>query len=75
MKNHHHQSPVHPASTAPSHDAIAARAYELWESDGHPEDRADALWLEAERILSSTVTAAAPAPKRKRAELALPVSF
>jgi hypothetical protein len=54
MKNHHHNG--HIESTSPNsktaiHEAIAVRAYELWEERGHPENQADALWLEAEREL------------------------
>lgn len=53
MKNHHHSGHVQPDSNSRSqiHEAIAARAYQLWEKQGKPENQADALWLEAEREL------------------------
>lgn len=54
MKNHHHNGPLHPASPnsrSVIHESIATRAYEIWERDGKPEDRADAIWLEAEQEL------------------------
>jgi len=71
MKNHHHNGPNHPASlndTSVIHEAIAARAYQLWEQRGQPEDQADALWLEAEQEL---VTGQRGTEPEKR----LPVSF
>jgi hypothetical protein len=36
----------------PSQDQIRARAYQLWEGAGRPEDRAQEFWLEAERELT-----------------------
>ncbi len=40
-----------PASRAPSSDAVAARAYEIWRESGgaHGHDQAD--WFQAEREL------------------------
>lgn len=52
MKNHHHNGPIHsvsPNAASVIHETIAARAYELWEKRGHPENQADDTWLEAER--------------------------
>jgi hypothetical protein len=53
MKNHHHGAPVAPATNSKTqiHEAIAARAYSLWERQGKPDNQADALWLQAEREL------------------------
>jgi hypothetical protein len=53
MKNHHHNGHIPPNSNSRTqiHEAIAARAYELWVRYGKPEHQADALWLEAEREL------------------------
>jgi len=49
MKNHHHNGPIHPTSRSITHEAIATRAYELWESYGKPENQSDEIWMEAER--------------------------
>jgi hypothetical protein len=35
----------------PTHDAIAKRAYELYEGSGRPDGRDVEFWLEAEREL------------------------
>ena len=53
MKNHHHQGHIAPTpnSRTQIHEAIAARAYALWEKQGKPADQADTLWLQAEREL------------------------
>lgn len=53
MKNHHHQGHVAPNNNSPSqiHEAIAARAYALWEKQDHPDNRAEDFWLQAEREL------------------------
>ena len=60
MKNHHHghhqqnatAQPVAPS--APSHDEIVPCARELWEQQGCPADRDEAIWLEAEsRMLAA----------------------
>ena len=53
MKNHHHQGHIAPTSNSRTqiHEVIAARAYELWEKQGKPENQADELWLQAEREL------------------------
>ena len=32
-------------------EAVRRRAYEIWEREGHPEDRADAHWDQARREL------------------------
>ena len=53
MKPHHHNH-THPEgdnSPAAIHEAIALRAYLLWEKKGKPESQAGALWVEAERQL------------------------
>ncbi|MEO7412117.1 MAG: DUF2934 domain-containing protein [Opitutaceae bacterium] len=42
------------ADSAPCHDEIAARAYQLWSDSGHPEGRNDEIWLEAEHRLIIT---------------------
>lgn len=34
-----------------SHEAIAARAYQLWEEAGRPEGRAEEFWRQAETQL------------------------
>ena len=60
MKNHHGH-PQHTASAAPteashtlSHDDITQCARELWAQQGCPENRDEAIWLEAEsRLLAS----------------------
>ena len=53
MKDHHHHGPVEPNANSRTqiHEAIATRAYELWEKRGRPENQAETLWLEAEREL------------------------
>lgn len=71
MKNHHHNGPIHPPSPnsrSVIHEAIAARAYELWESDGKSENRAEYYWLMAEQELITGHRAPQP-------DLGLPVSF
>ena len=40
-------------ASAPTHDEIAQCARELWTESGRPEERDDAIWLEAERRLIS----------------------
>jgi hypothetical protein len=59
MKSHHHNSPIHPGSNARSviHEAIATRAYDLWLEQGKPENRAEQLWLQAERELAAEKSA------------------
>ena len=49
MKNHHHNGPIHPTSRELIHQTIAARAYEMWEGYGKPENQSDEIWMEAER--------------------------
>ena len=39
--------------TAPTHSAIAARAYEIWQDDGEPSHRDTTNRLEAERQLTA----------------------
>ena len=53
MKNHHHHGHVAPTANSPTqiHEAIATRAYALWETKGKPDHEADALWLQAEHEL------------------------
>lgn len=41
-----------PAKTAPTHDAIAAKAYEIWLEKGRPIGQDDANWAEAVEALS-----------------------
>jgi hypothetical protein len=55
MKKHHHNDPVahDPNSRSEIHEAIAARAYELWLERGKPENQADELWFQAERELKT----------------------
>jgi hypothetical protein len=61
-----------PSRSKPSHDDIARCARELWIDAGRPSGRDDAIWLEAERRLTSirgapaTPTLAAPALSRRR---------
>jgi hypothetical protein len=40
-------------ASAPTHDEIAQCACALWTESGRPEGRDDAIWLEAERRLTS----------------------
>lgn len=52
MKNHHHNGPIRPGtpnSRTAIHEAIAARAYDLWERNGKPENHAEYYWLIAEQ--------------------------
>ena len=53
MKNHHHQGHVAPTANSPTqiHEAIALRAYLLWEKAGKPENQNEKFWLQAEREL------------------------
>jgi hypothetical protein len=57
MKHHHsnhpraHSDSAKPAASvmnAPHHEAIAYRAYLLWEARGKPANQEHAIWLEAE---------------------------
>ena len=70
MKNHHHQHPAEATDNSRRviHATIAARAYEIWEGSGKPENQADTHWLEAEQEQITGKRAA-------RAEVALPISF
>lgn len=43
---------VAPAKAAPTHDAIAAKAYEIWLEKGRPIGQDDANWAEAVEALS-----------------------
>ncbi|MBE7504254.1 MAG: DUF2934 domain-containing protein [Verrucomicrobiales bacterium] len=43
--------------TAPTHEAIAERAYFLWEQAGQPAGRDDEFWLRAEAELAAPVSA------------------
>ncbi|HEX2862255.1 MAG TPA: DUF2934 domain-containing protein [Lacunisphaera sp.] len=54
-----------PTLAQPTHEEIAQRARELWESRGQPSGQDDTIWLEAERELhqaSSPAVNAAGAP-------------
>jgi len=67
MKQTHHNNPIHATATNVIHEAIAARAYEIWLRDGRRENQSETNWLEAECEL---VTG------RRRADpIRLPVSF
>ena len=71
MKNHHHNGPIHstsPNSKSVLHETIAARAYDLWERDGKPENQADTIWLMAEQELMT-------GQRTPQADSLLPVSF
>ena len=71
MKDHHHHGHLHPPSSndrSVIHEAIAVRAYELWQQGGQPADRADENWLEAERELAT-------GRRERPAESGLPISF
>ena len=68
MKNHHHNGPLHSTTKSLIHEAIAARAYELWEGYGKPENEAAAIWLEAEHELMTGRGKPQPNP-------VLPLSF
>lgn len=51
---------------------IRAKAYELWEAAGRPEDREMEHWAEAERLVDAqaaapTASPTAPKPRRKSA--------
>jgi hypothetical protein len=35
----------------PSHEKVAAIAYDIWEREGRPEGQEESHWLEAERLL------------------------
>jgi hypothetical protein len=41
-------------ATRPTHEQIAARAYEIWEAQGRPEGADRENWFEAERQLRAT---------------------
>ena len=71
MKNHHHGNPIHPVvvkEPARTHEDISRRALELWNDYGQPQNRDEAIWLEAERQLIAGRTKAP-------ASLTLPISF
>ena len=71
MKNHHHNGPVHSTSTnsrSEIHDSIAARAYDLWEREGKPENQTETIWLAAEQELLT-------GHRAQPADPVLPVSF
>lgn len=40
-------------ATRPTHERIAVRAYEIWESRGRPDGADQAHWFEAERQLGA----------------------
>jgi hypothetical protein len=60
MKNHHHNHPVHPHK--PAHEDIALCAFTLWIDYGRPENRHEAIWLEAEKQLIEKKLQEARAP-------------
>ena len=71
MKNHHHNGPIHsesPNSRSAIHEAIATRAYDLWERDGKPDSEPERFWLMAEQELITGNRTTQP-------DSALPVSF
>jgi len=45
-----------PASSPPTYEEIAARAYDLWQEQGRPEGRERENWIEAERQLAAERT-------------------
>jgi hypothetical protein len=53
--------PEEKSSAAPSHEAIAALAYELWIARGSEDGAADEDWFEAERELGVVNARAASA--------------
>lgn len=69
MKKHHPQAPVlgsPPTGVKPLHEVIAVLAHELWIGHGRPENRAEAIWFEAEGRL-----AAAQAPPQRNPTLSI----
>ena len=49
---------LHPhdsSQVVPTHEEIAACAYEIWEAEGRPPDRADECWFRAKDRLSSSL--------------------
>jgi len=60
--------PTRSVSREMIHAAIAAKAYDLWERRGRPENQTEAMWLEAERDLIATQS-------WNQSETLLPVSF
>ena len=60
--------PNRPVSHEMIHAVIAAKAYDLWEHRGRPDNQAEAMWLEAERDLIATQS-------WNQSETLLPVSF
>lgn len=49
-------------ANSPAHDAIARRAYELWEQAGQPAGRDQEFWLRAEAEVTAPPRAAAAVP-------------
>ncbi len=70
MKKTHHDKPVAPGANSRGviHETISARAYEMWEHSGRPENQAEAFWFAAE---CEQVTG----QKHPAFNPALPVSF
>lgn len=56
--------------TIPGYEAIATRAYALWEQQGRPEGRDIEIWSEAETQLRSAAPAAAATVPREEAPAA-----
>jgi hypothetical protein len=48
---------------APSHERIAARAYEIWQATGRPSGHDQEHWFQAERELSTSPLAARTPPR------------
>lgn len=54
MNSHHSSNPFSPAGeNLLTHEAIAARARELWHEQGCPTGCDEAIWLEAEAELQA----------------------
>lgn len=68
MKRKSKPSPESPDSRELIHAVIAAKAYDLWELGGRPDNQAEATWLEAERDLIAVQS-------WNQSETLLPVSF
>jgi hypothetical protein len=65
----HHNGPIRDTATHVIHEAIAAKAYEIWQRDGRPENQSDAIWLAAEQELLTGRRKSPPDPAT------LPVTF
>lgn len=54
----------------PSHEAIAARAFELWLKEGQPQGNGERHWLQAETELKKSTSAKPATPANGRAKRA-----